>query len=313
MTRIGTGDINWLGLSDANFTDRVTFLDCDYNPMNGALDISRYTGGVERVMVTMEDQRIFNALALKVAIGDADDQIYMISKIALFFRKDQVKLLDNEDTFIIDANNKTLHFMYFGCIYSYDLNDGDLEDYWHALHKFDSVYDINFNWEYDESDSRPGLTINEVKDGSTGDEVRSYKKFIILGDPDRLFNPDMFLDDLAPGSIVKNRLSGKEETVELVEPDINKTYRIITNMGYYTVKGYKVFGGKGQPDIIKTTKSIIRSDIPCPKCNSIVKEDLVWFCQDRKEISLLDFEVSALLKGNGHPITRCGDCYHPFT
>ncbi len=312
---LSTGDINWLGLSNENLANRLTLLNSEYlefNPDDGDFDYSEYTLNKSKVTVTMQDQRIFNAIAL-----EGDDllakQIFLVPKISIHsLTKSDIKLLDSENIFILNANDKTLHFMYFGCVYSYDLNDGDVGDYWNALHKTDAVYDINFSWEYDDLESIPALGIYSVEDGSTHKEVRSMENFVIYGDPDKIFNANWFLDDLSPGSIVYNQLHHREETVQDVDPDINKSYRIVTDKGHYSVKGFKVAGRGEVPEIIKTTKCILRKDLPCPKCGTRDKEDLVWFNQRDKTVGLLEYELINLIQDNNGSISRCAKCGHLY-
>ena len=120
FVKIGTGDINWMGLSELCFSDRVVFLNRDFEEItNKVFNYGNYSPVCTRTQICMPDQRIFNGLSFSSIYSndDSGDVIYLAPRISLMFNKRDLKVLEKEDTFILDANNKVLHFMYFGCTY----------------------------------------------------------------------------------------------------------------------------------------------------------------------------------------------------
>ena len=65
-----------------------------------------------------------------------------------------------QSTFCIDYVRKTLTLSYRGKLFSWDLKDGDVGDFWHTFKYNRKQLDINL---YYPNDSKPTLTIYELK------------------------------------------------------------------------------------------------------------------------------------------------------
>lgn len=59
--------------------------------------------------------------------------------------------------YVVNYDDKTLTLYYNGGRHDFDLNDGDVGDFWHSFTSDDEVYDINFHQE--DAHAIPSLSV----------------------------------------------------------------------------------------------------------------------------------------------------------
>ena len=100
-----------------------------------------------------------------------------------------------KNSFILNYDKKTLVIFFEGQEFPFDLNDGDIGDFWNSLTTKDGINkDVNFSQE--NKDEKPCVTVYEIIDGSfvnTNNGI-SIPKDNIIGNPDNYFGIDAFAE-----------------------------------------------------------------------------------------------------------------------
>lgn len=101
-----------------------------------------------------------------------------------------------ENKIVVDYDKKIVDLHYEGEVFSFNLNEGDVGDFWHSFTDKNNVTkDINFHQE--DAEQNPGLSVYGLKDDGSGyltvdtsDEVY-ISNFEQVGNPVNYFgNPD---------------------------------------------------------------------------------------------------------------------------
>jgi hypothetical protein len=92
-----------------------------------------------------------------------------------------------KNSFIINYNLNTITLKFNGQFFTFDLNDGDVGDYWNSFEINENMMDVNF---YQETKNEtPSLTvyplIKKTIDTKNGISIPLDKK---VGNPDKYFN-----------------------------------------------------------------------------------------------------------------------------
>jgi hypothetical protein len=76
--------------------------------------------------------------------------------------------MENKDSYVVDYNYRKLTINFEGETFTFDLNEGDIGDFWHSLTTKDGVIkDVNFSQE-DENEV-PNLSLYGVKENDKGE------------------------------------------------------------------------------------------------------------------------------------------------
>jgi hypothetical protein len=97
-----------------------------------------------------------------------------------------------ENKIVVDYDKKIVDLHYEGEVFNFNLNDGDIGDFWHSFTDKNNVTkDINFSQE--DAEQQPGLSIYGLKDDGSGylsidtsDEVY-ISNFEQVGNPENYF------------------------------------------------------------------------------------------------------------------------------
>jgi hypothetical protein len=107
----------------------------------------------------------------------------------IFMHSKFVELVN--DKFTIDYDKKTLILFFEDGEFRFDLNDGDVGEFWNSLTiKEVIIMDINFHQE--DKEQKPTVCLYAVKDGQTdtSDEI-VISEHIVIGNPDNYFGLDI--------------------------------------------------------------------------------------------------------------------------
>jgi hypothetical protein len=131
-----------------------------------------------------------------------------------------------ENKFVVDYDNKVLTLHYQDQIFMFDLNAGDVADFWHGFQLKDGTeLDVNFHQE--DADDVPFCEIwgTDSTKPLNMQQIDGLSKFEILGNPINYFEsePMEILDATPKGTFYINELS-----CELADLFIKQTYEYTT-------------------------------------------------------------------------------------
>lgn len=96
------------------------------------------------------------------------------------------------NNFILDYDKKTLELHYKGEKFNFDLNEGDVGDFWDSFYINGEVVDVNFYQEDENCEPSVGVYEVYVRDGEffTGDSLDFIKECETKGDYNNYFYPN---------------------------------------------------------------------------------------------------------------------------
>ena len=101
--------------------------------------------------------------------------------------------MENEDKYIVDYDHKLLTISFEGETFHFNLNDGDIGDFWHSLTTKNGVIkDVNFSQE-DENEV-PNLSLYGVKENDEGELLIDTSDEIYVENYTQVGNPKTYFD-----------------------------------------------------------------------------------------------------------------------
>ena len=101
--------------------------------------------------------------------------------------------MENENKYLVDYDNRILTIRFEGEVFHFNLNDGDVGDFWHSLTTKDGVIkDVNFSQE-DETEV-PNLSLYAVKENDAGELLIDTSDEIYIEEYAQMGNPKTYFD-----------------------------------------------------------------------------------------------------------------------
>lgn len=98
-----------------------------------------------------------------------------------------------ENKFVVDYDKKIVTLHYEGEIFEFDLNEGDVGEFWHSFKDKNGVEkDINFSQE--SAEELPGLSIYGLKDDGSGQMLINTSDEVYISNFEQVGNPENYFE-----------------------------------------------------------------------------------------------------------------------